>query len=149
MRRAATLCLMGSTLSVFVCWAFELAEASVGTLFPHLRERAAAVEKMRAEVDSFGPRLAQVLAEVAEGRTSLREATRAVEQYTAEHYPTFFVNLALVETDRPMRVKLARMLLSYFDDPPGDIEMPKIVPERRAALAQEYEEIAAAAAVPH
>ena len=144
MRRTMNLCLVGGTLTVFLCWSLEMAESCVDTLLPHLRERAVCLERMRAEIDSFRPQLTIALGNIADGHASLGAASRALEEYTAQHYPRCFVNLALVDPDRSMHAKLARMLVREFIDPAGDVEVPTITPGRRAALLREYEEIVAA-----
>jgi hypothetical protein len=92
-------------------------------------------------VDAFGDLLRRTLDNVAQGRTTLRAASRTLEEYTAAHYPAYFNGLAVTYPGLPMRAKLARMLLSEFENDVFAGKHDGLGADRRAHLSQELAEI--------
>ena len=143
MRRVFNLSLIGFTTVVSLCWTMDIAESSLPSLHPGLRERAVRLDRLQQEVNAFGALLDQTVKDLAQCRTTLRAASRVLEEYTAEHYPTYFSGLAAVDAEQSMRIKIARMLVRAIDEDAVDGKDHGAGPDRRAELSRKLAEMVA------
>ena len=145
MRLIVTLFLSAASVILLFGWGIEVADSCGINLFPSLRQRNEALSRLRSQRDDFEPRLSRIIDELAVGRLSLREATRAIEACAVVHHPTFLEYVDIVEMSGGIHTKIAGNLLRNFRRPP-DGGACGIDARRLEQLTREFSEIAASEA---
>ena len=142
MRRIATLGIAGCTLMVMTFWAMEVAVTCINDLYPELGERAALIDRRWQELESFEPRFEAIANEVALGRQSLRDASKAIEDAALEHHPAYLQHIETLDTGATLHAKLASVLLNHLKTIRPN-EGRGLDVARQAKLARELEEMLA------
>ncbi|MCI0685120.1 MAG: hypothetical protein L0Y71_23730 [Gemmataceae bacterium] len=142
MRRIATLGITGCTLAVLTCWVMELSVACIADLLPGSRDRMNRLDQQLQERERFQPRFRALVAEVAAGRQSLRDASRRLEQLAAERHPSYLEHVGIVAPGETLRTKLASQIVLHLDT--GDSgDGPPLDGARHAELARQLEKMLA------
>lgn len=147
MRLILTLSLSAASGILLLGGGVELADSCGVNLFPSLRARDEALNRLRSQRDDFEPRLSGIIDDLAAGRLSLGAATRAIESCAAAHHPAFLEYVDIVEMTGGIRAKIASNLLRNFKRP-LDNGASGIDARRLAELTREYTEMTSPAAAP-
>ncbi|MCI0685262.1 MAG: hypothetical protein L0Y71_24455 [Gemmataceae bacterium] len=137
MRLAAKTLVLASTLALLGLWVVETAESIGVSMFPETRARGAALVAERDQRDALAARVEGIMKELAEGRLSLRDASRLVEAGAAELYPQFLTYAESIAAPGNLRTKFACNLVKHLEH--NDMASAARIDE----LSREYQAMAA------
>jgi hypothetical protein len=142
MRLTAKIAVATFSIALAACWAFEVAESIGASLFPGIRARADALSREARQREEFDFHSDWISRELAEGRVSLREASRLLEASAAERWPAFLTYIEMSAASGNRRVKLAYSLLlqlRYELSPCNSERLEEIEREYQTLTAEEQE----------